>query len=75
MAGKGGKGQLAAKTAARTTAAADVGKEKKNTAVTRSSRAGIQFPVGRIHQHLKMRIAAHGRVGATAAVYTAAILE
>lgn len=35
----------------------------------------IQFPVGRIHRHLKSRTAAHGRVGATAAVYSAAILE
>ncbi|KAF6173412.1 hypothetical protein GIB67_027107 [Kingdonia uniflora] len=34
-----------------------------------------RFPVGRIHRHLKSRIAANGRVGATAAVYSAAILE
>nr|DAD44827.1 TPA_asm: hypothetical protein HUJ06_003057 [Nelumbo nucifera] len=33
------------------------------------------FPVGRIHRLLKSRIAANGRVGATAAVYCAAILE
>ncbi|KAL6007291.1 hypothetical protein ACLOJK_032788 [Asimina triloba] len=33
------------------------------------------FPVGRIHRQLKSRIAANGRVGATAAVYSAAILE
>ncbi|GFY99889.1 histone H2A protein 9 [Actinidia rufa] len=33
------------------------------------------FPVGRIHRLLKTRSTAHGRVGATAAVYTAAILE
>ncbi|KAG6502491.1 hypothetical protein ZIOFF_034770 [Zingiber officinale] len=33
------------------------------------------FPVGRIHRQLKTRIAANGRVGATAAVYSAAILE
>jgi len=31
--------------------------------------------VGRIHRQLKSRTAAHGRVGATAAVYSAAILE
>nr|GMD20068.1 probable histone H2A variant 1 [Ipomoea batatas] len=36
---------------------------------------GLQFPVGRIHRQLKTRTSAHGRVGATAAVYTAAILE
>lgn len=34
-----------------------------------------QFPVGRVHRQLKSRVAANGRVGATAAVYTAAILE
>lgn len=34
-----------------------------------------QFPVGRIHRHLKTRTTSHGRVGATAAVYSAAILE
>ncbi|KAJ6354612.1 hypothetical protein OIU77_005252 [Salix suchowensis] len=34
-----------------------------------------QFPVGRIHRLLKSRATAHGRVGATAAVYSAAILE
>jgi histone H2A len=41
---------------------------------TRSSRAGLQFPVGRIHRQLKNR-STGGRVGATAAVYSAAILE
>ena len=35
----------------------------------------IQFPVGRIHRHLKNRVARHGRVGATSAVYMAAICE
>lgn len=35
----------------------------------------MQFPVGRIHRLLKTRATAHGRVGATAAVYSAAILE
>ncbi|CAN1177762.1 Probable histone H2A variant 3 [Linum perenne] len=35
----------------------------------------MQFPVGRIHRLLKLRTTAHGRVGATAAVYSAAILE
>ncbi|KAK6912644.1 Histone H2A/H2B/H3 [Dillenia turbinata] len=33
------------------------------------------FPVGRIHRLLKSRVTANGRVGATAAVYSAAILE
>uniref|UniRef100_A0A2I3G1X9 Histone H2A n=1 Tax=Nomascus leucogenys TaxID=61853 RepID=A0A2I3G1X9_NOMLE len=31
--------------------------------------------LGRIHRHLKYRTTSHGRVGATAAVYSAAILE
>jgi len=35
----------------------------------------LQFPVGRIHRFLKSRVSSHGRVGATAAVYSAAILE
>jgi histone H2A len=37
----------------------------------------LQFPVGRMHRLLKSRVAANGRrrVGATAAVYSAAILE
>lgn len=52
----------------------DSGKSKAK-AVSRSARAGLQFPVGRIHRHLKHRTTSHGRVGATAAVYSAAILE
>ncbi|KAH9729607.1 Histone H2A variant 1 [Citrus sinensis] len=60
MAGKGGKGLLAAKT---TAGNKDKDKDKKRP-ISRSSRAGIQS-----------RIAAHGRVGATAAVYLASILE
>jgi len=43
--------------------------------VSRSSRAGLLFPVGRIHRYLKSRVQASERVGATAAVYGAAILE
>ena len=38
-------------------------------------KAGLQFPVGRIHRFLKQRATAGGRVGATSAVYSAAILE
>ncbi|KAI3806028.1 hypothetical protein L1987_21918 [Smallanthus sonchifolius] len=71
MAGKGGKGLLAGKTPA---AAANKDKDKKRP-TSRSARAGLQFPVGRIHRHLKLRTSANGRVGATAAVYSAAILE
>ncbi|KAJ8493117.1 hypothetical protein OPV22_014838 [Ensete ventricosum] len=65
----GGKGLLATKTTA-----ANKDKDKKRP-VSRSARAGLQFPVGRIHRQLKLRIQANGRVGATAAVYSAAILE
>nr|TKV91422.1 hypothetical protein SEVIR_9G095432v2 [Setaria viridis] len=72
MAGKGGKGLLAAKTTAAKSAEKDKGKKAP---VSRSSRAGLQFPVGRIHRQLKQRTQANGRVGATAAVYSAAILE
>ncbi|XP_023571623.1 histone H2A.V-like [Octodon degus] len=47
----------------------------KATAVLRSRSAGLQFPGGRIHRHLKTRTTCHGRAGAAAAVYTAAIPE
>ena len=53
----------------------DAAKLKAKKSVSRSSKAGLQFPVGRIHRHLKMRVTNKGRVGATAAVYSAAILE
>lgn len=35
----------------------------------------LQFPVGRIHRLLKSQLSANGRVGATAAVYCAGVLE
>nr|KAJ0211258.1 hypothetical protein LSAT_V11C400160520 [Lactuca sativa] len=72
MAGKGGKGLLAGKTPA--AAAANRDKDKKRP-ISRSTRAGLQFPLGRIHRHFKTRTSANGRVGATAALYSAAILE
>ncbi|CEL95164.1 unnamed protein product [Vitrella brassicaformis CCMP3155] len=50
------------------------GKSKKQP-LSRSARAGLQFPVGRIHRLLKSRVSSSSRVGATAAVYSAAILE
>lgn len=40
-----------------------------------SKKAGLQFPVGRIHCNLKSRVHSHQRMGATSAAYTAAILE
>ena len=66
MAGKGGKGGKRGKVAS--------GKSKKRP-LSRSVRAGLHFPVGRIHRFLKQRMAMRNRVGASAAVYTAAILE
>ena len=47
----------------------------KRAPQSRSSRAGLQFPVGRIHRFLKARVHSQQRVGATAAVYTSAIME
>jgi histone H2A len=43
--------------------------------VSRSFRAGLAFPVGRVHRYLKNSMQKRSRVGATAAVYGAAILE
>jgi len=51
------------------------GKGGKKQPVSRSARAGLQFPVGRVHRYLKSRVDQNARVGATAAVYTSAILE
>ncbi|KAG8701737.1 histone H2A.Z [Ceratobasidium sp. 395] len=45
------------------------------TIQTRSQKAGLQFPVGRIHRFLKQRTQHNMRIGAKAAVYTSAILE
>ncbi|KZV70559.1 histone 2A [Peniophora sp. CONT] len=53
--------------------ASQVPEEKPFT--TRSAKAGLQFPVGRIHRYLKLRTQNQMRVGAKAAVYTSAILE
>jgi len=51
------------------------GKTKSRTKKTRSLRAGLQFPVGRVHRLMKKKQTHTMRVGATAAVYAAAILE
>ncbi|GAA94316.1 uncharacterized protein L969DRAFT_96546 [Mixia osmundae IAM 14324] len=48
---------------------------EKSAQQTRSSKAGLQFPVGRIHRYLKQRTQNNMRVGAKAAVYASAILE
>ena len=49
-------------------------KAASGNAQTRSSRAGLQFPVGRIHRFLREGRYAD-RVGAGAPVYLAAVLE
>jgi histone H2A len=50
------------------------GGEAKGKSTSRSSRAGLQFSVGRIHRHLKL--GSYGaRVGAGAPVYLAAVVE
>uniref|UniRef100_UPI00358EBC54 histone H2A-like n=1 Tax=Myxine glutinosa TaxID=7769 RepID=UPI00358EBC54 len=46
----------------------------KANAKSRSSRAGLQFPVGRVHRHLRKGNYAR-RIGAGAPVYLAAVLE
>jgi len=56
--GKGGRGKIAEKKAAR----------------SRSSKAGLQFPVGRIGRYLKDGRYAQ-RIGSGAPVYLAAVLE
>ncbi|KAG0439358.1 hypothetical protein HPB47_016256 [Ixodes persulcatus] len=50
------------------------GGKAKGKSKTRSSRAGLQFPVGRIHRLLRKGNYAE-RVGAGAPVYLAAVLE
>jgi histone H2A len=49
-------------------------KTGKASSTSRSSRAGLQFPVGRIHRMLRKGNYAE-RVGAGAPVYLAAVLE
>ncbi|XP_016955657.1 histone H2A.V-like [Drosophila biarmipes] len=43
--------------------------------VSQSKRAGVEFPVGRIRRQLRKRYASRMRIGAPAAVLTAAVLE
>lgn len=50
------------------------GKPKSSKSVSRSQKAGLQFPVGRIARFLKAGKYAE-RVGASAPVYLSAILE
>ncbi|XP_055826686.1 probable histone H2AXb isoform X2 [Solanum dulcamara] len=53
---------------------AGTGKPKASTSVSRSSKAGLHFPVGRITRFLKNGKYAE-RVGAGAPIYLAAVLE
>ena len=62
MSGKAGKG------------AAGRGKSKGGKSVSRSKKAGLQFPVGRVHRYLKVGKYA-SRIGAGAPVYLAAVME
>lgn len=48
---------------------------KKKKSKTKSLKAGLKFPVGRIHRFLKNNLTSQNRVSSEAAVYTAAILE
>ena len=48
--------------------------KKSGESQTRSFRAGLQFPVGRVHRHLREGRYAE-RIGAGAPVYLAAVLE
>ena len=50
------------------------GGKKKGKAVSRSSKAGLQFPVGRIHRLLRKGNYAK-RIGAGGPVYMAAVME
>ena len=50
------------------------GKAKARKARSRSNRAGLQFPVGRVHRFLRKGNYAN-RVGAGAPVYLAAVME
>ena len=50
------------------------GKIKKDGKKSRSSRAGLQFPVGRLHRLMRKGNYAE-RIGAGAPVYLAAVLE
>ncbi|PRP74141.1 histone H2A [Planoprotostelium fungivorum] len=49
-------------------------KKAGETTHTRSSKAGLQFPVGRVHRHLREGRYAE-RIGAGAPVYLASVLE
>jgi histone H2A len=71
----GGKSKSGAPTQASGGVAGSGASTTPRTIQTRSQKAGLQFPVGRIHRYLKQRTQHNVRIGAKAAVYTSAILE
>merc|ERR1712105_374179 len=66
--------KMSARGSSRGSAKGGKGGKVKNKAKSRSSRAGLQFPVGRIHRLLRKGNYAE-RVGAGAPVYLAAVME
>ncbi|CAD7971411.1 unnamed protein product [Amoebophrya sp. A25] len=50
-------------------------KLKEQAAKSRADRAGLIFPVGRIHNSLRNKVPTQCRVGGTAAVFQAAVME
>lgn len=50
-------------------------KGKDGKSLSRAARAGVQFPVGRVHRYLKQYTSAGMRVGGTAAVYASSVME
>ena len=56
------------------TGAASRGKSKGGKSVSRSKKAGLQFPIGRVYRFLK-QVKYASRIGASAPVYFAAVLE
>lgn len=51
------------------------GKKVRDHAKTRAARAGLVFPVARLHNKLKSMVPSNARVGGTAAVFMAAVIE
>lgn len=47
----------------------------KKKSITKSKKAGLMFPVGRVHRFLRSRKDTNQRVGETASVYLTAVLE
>ncbi|KAG5363797.1 Histone H2A.Z [Yarrowia sp. B02] len=67
--GKGGKGKGGKGKGGKASTALEGAQQ------SHSSRAGLQFPVGRIKRYMKKSVQNKVRVGAKAAIYIAAVLE